>query len=72
MVSGDGRYLTKPSVAKIVRMAAANGVGKVIPIFAALADHVWCPSKEPINPGLRPQSTDCLSQLTSTLAWELP
>ncbi|EIE27230.1 putative Phosphoglucomutase, cytoplasmic 2 [Coccomyxa subellipsoidea C-169] len=29
VVSGDGRYLTKPSVATIVRMAAANGVGKV-------------------------------------------
>ena len=29
VVSGDGRYLTKPSVATIIRMAAANGVRKV-------------------------------------------
>ena len=29
VVSGDGRYLTKPACATIIRMAAANGVRKV-------------------------------------------
>ena len=29
MVSGDGRYYSKPAIATILRMAAANGVGKV-------------------------------------------
>ena len=29
MVSGDGRYYSKPAIATIIRMAAANGVGKV-------------------------------------------
>lgn len=29
VVSGDGRYYSKPAIATILRMAAANGVGKV-------------------------------------------
>jgi len=29
VVSGDGRYYSKTAIATIIRMAAANGVGKV-------------------------------------------
>ena len=29
VVSGDGRYYSKPAIATILRMAAASGVGKV-------------------------------------------
>jgi len=30
VVSGDGRYFNKPAASTILRMAAANAVGKVL------------------------------------------